>query len=85
MTLPILVTSGTGTLEQLVVPRARDANCDVWMFSRSNHEAEEGIEFFTGGWTTDDESSPRRRTPGPERGDEPQGRDDKGPTRLVRR
>lgn len=45
---PILVTGGTGTLGRLVVPRLRDAGCDVRVLSRRSHEDEDGVEFVTG-------------------------------------
>lgn len=45
---PILVTGGTGTLGRLVVPRLRDAGCDVRVLSRRSHEGAEGIEFVIG-------------------------------------
>jgi uncharacterized protein YbjT (DUF2867 family) len=48
MTSPILVTGGTGTLGRLVVPRLRNAGCEVRVLSRRSHEAEDGIEFVTG-------------------------------------
>jgi uncharacterized protein YbjT (DUF2867 family) len=49
---PILVTGGTGTLGRLVVPRLRDAGCEVRVLSRRSHEAEEGIDFVTGDLAT---------------------------------
>jgi uncharacterized protein YbjT (DUF2867 family) len=48
MTSPILVTGGTGTLGRLVVPRLRDAGCDVRVLSRHSHESGDGIEYVTG-------------------------------------
>ena len=48
MAPPILVTGGTGTLGRLVVPRLREAGCDVRVLSRHNREASDGIEFVTG-------------------------------------
>jgi uncharacterized protein YbjT (DUF2867 family) len=48
MTSPVLVTGGTGTLGRLIVPRLRDAGCEVRVLSRSHHEARDGIEFVTG-------------------------------------
>ena len=42
MAAPILVTGGTGTLGRLVVPRLRDAGCDVRVLSRPSHGAEGG-------------------------------------------
>jgi uncharacterized protein YbjT (DUF2867 family) len=52
VTSPILVTGGTGTLGQLVVPRLRDAGCEVRVLSRKSHKSGEGIEFVTGDLTT---------------------------------
>ena len=52
MTSPILVTGGTGTLGRLVVPRLRDAGCDVRVLSRRNHKSGDGIEFVTGDLAT---------------------------------
>ncbi len=51
---PILVTGGTGTLGRLVVPRLRDAGCEVRVLSRRSREAGEGIEFVTGDLVTTD-------------------------------
>ena len=48
MTARILVTGGTGTLGRQVVPRLRDAGCDVRVLSRRAHDAADGIEFVTG-------------------------------------
>jgi uncharacterized protein YbjT (DUF2867 family) len=48
MTARILVTGGTGTLGRQVVPRLRDAGCDVRVLSRRRHEAADGIEYVTG-------------------------------------
>jgi uncharacterized protein YbjT (DUF2867 family) len=48
MTTRILVTGGTGTLGRHVVPRLRDAGCDVRVISRRAHEAANGIEYVTG-------------------------------------
>jgi uncharacterized protein YbjT (DUF2867 family) len=52
MTSPILVTGGTGTLGRHVVPRLRDAGCDVWVLSRHRHPPEDGVEFMTGDLAT---------------------------------
>jgi uncharacterized protein YbjT (DUF2867 family) len=49
---PILVTGGTGTLGQLVVPRLREAGCAVRVLSRRGREGEDGIEFVTGDLAT---------------------------------
>ncbi len=48
MSSTILVTGGTGTLGQLVVPRLRDAGAKVRVLSRRSREAAEGIEFVAG-------------------------------------
>src|SRR6266566_8950853 len=48
----ILVTGGTGTLGRLVVPRLRDAGCDVRVVSRRSREGGDGIEFVTGDLAT---------------------------------
>ncbi|HEX6418886.1 MAG TPA: NAD-dependent epimerase/dehydratase family protein, partial [Acidimicrobiales bacterium] len=52
MESPILVTGGTGTLGQLVVPRLRNAGHDVRVLSRRSREGGEGIEFVTGDLAT---------------------------------
>jgi uncharacterized protein YbjT (DUF2867 family) len=52
MESPILVTGGTGTLGRQVVPRLRDAGCEVRVLSRSSHEGAEGIEVATGDLST---------------------------------
>jgi len=48
----ILVTGGTGTLGRLVVPRLRDAGCDVRVLSRRTHEPADGIEYMIGDLAT---------------------------------
>jgi uncharacterized protein YbjT (DUF2867 family) len=48
MTSPILVTGGTGTLGRHVVPRLRDAGCDVRVLSRHSHSPGDEVEFVTG-------------------------------------
>src|SRR6266536_3436843 len=48
MTSRILVTGGTGTLGRQVVPRLREAGCDVRVLSRRTREAADGIEYVTG-------------------------------------
>src|SRR5258708_29773134 len=52
MTSPILVTGGTGTLGQLIVPGVRDAGCDVRVLSRRRRDAGGGIEFMIGDLAT---------------------------------
>jgi uncharacterized protein YbjT (DUF2867 family) len=54
MTSRILVTGGTGTLGRHVVPRLRDAGCDVRVLSRRTHEAADGIEYVTGDLRADE-------------------------------
>ena len=54
MTSPILVTGGTGTLGRQVVPRLRDAGCDVRVLSRRARAAVDGIEYVTGDLLTDE-------------------------------
>jgi uncharacterized protein YbjT (DUF2867 family) len=48
----VLVTGGTGTLGRLVVPRLRDAGCQVRVLSRRSREDAEGVEFVTGDLAT---------------------------------
>jgi uncharacterized protein YbjT (DUF2867 family) len=48
MTASILVTGGTGTLGQLVVPRLRDAGRDVRVLSRHSRAGGQDIEFVSG-------------------------------------
>src|SRR5215207_10408553 len=43
-----LVTGGTGTLGRLVVPRLREAGCDVRILSRQGRDGGGDIEFLTG-------------------------------------
>jgi uncharacterized protein YbjT (DUF2867 family) len=52
VTLPILVTGGTGTLGRPVVRRLRDAGCNVRVLSRRNHDSGDGIESMTGDLAT---------------------------------
>lgn len=52
ITLPILVTGGTGTLGKFVVSRLRDAGCEVRVLSRHHHEDTDGTEFITGDLAT---------------------------------
>lgn len=44
----ILVTGGTGRLGRQVVPRLRDAGCEVRVLSRRRRDAGDGIELMTG-------------------------------------
>jgi uncharacterized protein YbjT (DUF2867 family) len=52
MASPILVTGGTGTLGQLVVPRLLNAGCGVRVLSRRPRDTREGVRFVTGDLTT---------------------------------
>jgi uncharacterized protein YbjT (DUF2867 family) len=52
MSIPILVTGGTGTLGRLVVSRLREAGCAVRVLSRRSRATEEDIEFVTGDLAT---------------------------------
>jgi uncharacterized protein YbjT (DUF2867 family) len=52
MSSPILVTGGTGTLGQHIVPLLRDAGRDIRVLSRGGRETADGIEFATGDLTT---------------------------------
>ena len=52
MTSPILLTGGTGTLGRLVVPRLRDAGCNVRVLSRHSREPGDGVEFMIGDLAT---------------------------------
>jgi uncharacterized protein YbjT (DUF2867 family) len=52
MTPPILVTGGTGRLGRQVVPRLRDAGCDVRVLSRRGRADEDGIRYLTGDLAT---------------------------------
>jgi uncharacterized protein YbjT (DUF2867 family) len=52
MTSPVLVTGGTGTLGRLVVPRLRDAGCEVRVLSRRGRDATDGTEYVTGDLAT---------------------------------
>jgi uncharacterized protein YbjT (DUF2867 family) len=48
LTAPVLVTGGTGTLGRQLVPRLRDAGCEVRVLSRGQHESADGVEHRTG-------------------------------------
>jgi uncharacterized protein YbjT (DUF2867 family) len=54
MTSPILVTGGTGTLGRHVVPRLRDAGCDVRVLSRHSRSPGDDVQFMTGDLATCD-------------------------------
>lgn len=46
MTVPILVTGGTGTLGRLVVPRLQEVGRQVRVLSRRGHDAPDGIRGY---------------------------------------
>ena len=50
----VLVTGGTGTLGGHVVPRLRDAGCDVRVLSRHSRASGDGVEFVSGDLATGD-------------------------------
>lgn len=52
MTVPILVTGGTGTLGRLVVPRLQEAGRQVRVLSRRGHDAPDGTEYVIGDLAT---------------------------------
>jgi nucleoside-diphosphate-sugar epimerase len=64
MTLPILVTGGTGRLGRRVVRRLVAAGCGIRVLTRHGRQAAEGVQLLTGdlaparGWTR-----PRWRRP----------------------
>ena len=48
MTAPILVTGGTGTLGQRIVPLLHDTGCDLRILSRRDRKSGDGVEYATG-------------------------------------
>jgi uncharacterized protein YbjT (DUF2867 family) len=48
----VLVTGGTGTLGRQLVPRLRDAGCEVRVLSRRRQDATAGVEFVAGDLAT---------------------------------
>lgn len=48
MTLPVLVTGGTGRLGRRVVARLVDAGCDVRVLTRHHGDSSSHVTFFTG-------------------------------------
>ena len=52
MTSRVLGPGGTRTLGRHVVPRLRDAGCNVRVLIRRHHEDADGIEFMTGDLAT---------------------------------
>jgi NAD(P)-dependent dehydrogenase (short-subunit alcohol dehydrogenase family) len=47
MTLPILVTGGTGRLGRRVVRRLLAAGCGIWVLTRHGRRAADGVQFLT--------------------------------------
>ncbi len=58
MTLPILVTGGTGTLGRRLVPRLREAGCEVRVLARHGRPDEDGVTYLTGDLATGDGVGP---------------------------
>jgi uncharacterized protein YbjT (DUF2867 family) len=54
MTLPILVTGGTGTLGRRLVPRLTAAGCTVRVLTRHARADEDGVRYLTGDLSTGD-------------------------------
>jgi uncharacterized protein YbjT (DUF2867 family) len=54
MTLPILVTGGTGTLGRRLVPRLQKAGGDVRVLTRGSRADEYGVQFLTGDLATEE-------------------------------
>jgi uncharacterized protein YbjT (DUF2867 family) len=52
MTQPILVTGGTGTLGRRLVPRLKQAGCDVRVLTRRGGGDEDGVLYLTGDLAT---------------------------------
>jgi uncharacterized protein YbjT (DUF2867 family) len=52
MTLPLLVTGGTGTLGRRVVPRLNEAGRPVRVLTRRGRPDEDGIQYVTGDLST---------------------------------
>ena len=53
MNAPILITGGTGTLGGHVAPRLLAAGAELRILSRTQREAEEGIEYVVGDLAAD--------------------------------
>ena len=47
MTLPILVTGGTGRLGRRVVRRLVASGCGIWVLTRHGPRAAHGVQFHT--------------------------------------
>jgi len=52
MTLPILVTGGTGTLGRALVPRLKEAGIDTRVLTRRGRADEDGVRYVTGDLAT---------------------------------
>lgn len=52
MTLPILITGGTGTLGSHVVPLLHDAGCKLRILSRRHQKTSNGADYVTGDLAT---------------------------------
>jgi uncharacterized protein YbjT (DUF2867 family) len=52
MTLPILVTGGTGTLGRRLVPRLQKAGFDIRVLTRHSRADEDGVRYLTGDLAT---------------------------------
>jgi uncharacterized protein YbjT (DUF2867 family) len=48
MTLPILVTGGTGRLGRRDVGRLIAVGCGIWVLTRHGRPAADGVQFLTG-------------------------------------
>ncbi len=48
MTMPVLVTGGTGTLGRRLVPRLTEAGCAVRVLTRRARPDEDGVRYLTG-------------------------------------
>lgn len=53
MTLPTLVTGGTGRLGRHVVSQLRDRGCEVRVLTRQTREGAEGVEYVSGDLAAD--------------------------------
>ena len=52
MTMPVLVTGGTGTLGRRLVPRLTEAGCAVRVLTRRARPDEDGVRYLTGDLAT---------------------------------
>ena len=75
MTLPILVTGGTGRLGRRVVRRLLAAGCGIWVLTRHGRRAADGVQFLTSDLRTSEGVDAaavepgRRRSAGDEHGE----------------